>query len=319
MKVLNKKGIKGVSTVFGSLLFMLIFITLSSTIFITIYNYHQKNKEAILIEQERVQERIVLRRLNTYSINEQEYIRSIELANNGSITCRIRAVYINNEFLYDPSTLPENPTTYVNAKDSIVIFFPNDVPYDETARVTIATERGMKATEKEGVLKNGGQKPPSTTKWTFGPLMLNFTEFYYSNYSDWVAGSPKWDWGWHIKDAKKEVVWKITVTNIADKDITLSKYSCFTLLPNSNTGGFNLRVPWYIYLPNGKNQTIPANRTADIIYVWSTSSLPQKPQTAQQATGSNKVFLTFYGNFTVNGKAVDPYGQTIPFEAVIVD
>lgn len=307
---------KGISTVFGSILFMLIAITLASTLFTALYTYHQETKDAIVIEQERVQERIVLRALYTDNSSGLEYVKAVVLTNNGSIASCIRAIYINNKFLCDPSTLAENPTTYVNAKDSLQIVFPNGVVYNETAKLTIATERGMKATEKEGVLKSGTQTQPSAPKWGFGPLMLNFTEFYYMNYSDWRLGLSKWDWGWHVKNPKQGIVWNITVTNIDDKDIILSQYSCLTLVPNDNQ--FNNRYPYYIQPPTGKTQFIPSNATTNILYIWGTSDLSNTIQD-QYTSGTNRVFLTFFGNFTENGKTIAPYGQTIPFEAVMVD
>jgi hypothetical protein len=318
-KTLNKRKNKGVSTVIGSILFMLVVVTIASTLFIALYTYHQKTQEAIVIEQERAQERIVLKALSTNTSNGVEYVKTVSLTNNGSITSWIRAIYIDNKFLCDPSILSTNPTTCVNVKGSLQLNFPNGVPYNETAKLTIATERGIRATEIEGSLKNNTQSQPPAPKWGFGPLMLNFTEFYYMNYSDWRPdgnfSSSKWAWGWHVTSAGQAIVWNITVTNIDTQDITLSQFSCLTLIPNDQQS--NTRCPWYIQPTTGNIQIIPSKATTNIIYVWKTSDLSNTPQNAYNQ-GTNRIFLTFFGNFTANGKKVASYGQTIPFEAVIV-
>ncbi|MGB9623056.1 MAG: hypothetical protein ACPL07_04340, partial [Candidatus Bathyarchaeia archaeon] len=190
----------------------------------------------------------------------------------------------------------------------------NQTRYMPTDTIVVATERGIKSRETMGRLHHDKDSESGEFKYYFGPLLLNFTRFYCTNSTSAGVYDPStWKPGWSINIKKtRYMVWNITVTNIDDRDITLNKYSCFTLFPNENPSE---RKAWYIDLPNGE-LTIQKNSTRSIIYIWDTWD----KKTAQQIYSTEcraRVFLTFFGVFHEHDGSTKPYGQTIPFEAVM--
>jgi len=318
---LKRLGNKGISTIFGSILLIILVLTLGSILFITLYKYNHSVQGAIRVEEERMQERIVLCGLRTQNLSGTEYVYQIHVNNTGSITSRIRAIYIDEEFLCDPSDNAINPgDTYINAKESLWILLPPGVEYVPTAKIAVATERGIKSAEYEWRLKEGGGPPPGygITHFYFGPLMLDFNKFYYTE-CDPKNGSydpTTWKHGWEIEIGTGSIVWNITVKNVDDRDITVNQFSCFTLVPNDEPSE---RRPWYIEPPDGLlTQFIPVNETVNIIYIWKTPKMKQmNPQSIYTTVCRNKVFLTFFGIFHEHDGTTKPYGQTIPFEAVL--
>jgi len=314
---LKKLGNKGASTVFGSILFLILVLTLASILFFALYRYNQLVQGSIILEQERMQENIVLYSIATQNVSGTEYVVAIFVNNSGSITSRIRAVYVNNEFLCDPSNKSLNADdTYINAKESLRIWLPLGVEYEPMAKITVATERGIKSTEYEYKLKGGGGEPPHYTQkgFYYGPLMLDFNKFYYT---ECPSGTPipPWKEGWCIELGTGEIAWNITVTNVDDRNITINQFSCFTLFPNKSPSN---RRAWYLEPPQGFTQFIAVNETVNIIYIWDKpKSISNKVQDAYTTECRNKVFLTFFGVFHEHDGTTKPYGQTIPFEAVL--
>jgi len=315
-RALDKLGNKGISTVFGSILFIILVVTLASTLFFTLYKYNHSVQESIKLEEERMQEKIVLCALATQNQSGTEYITAILINNTGSITSRIRAVYIDSEFLCDPS---EYADTYVNAKESLWILLPAGVEYEATAKMAVATERGMKSLEYEWKLKHGGEfnPPVEQTRFYFGPLWLDFNKFYFTECDPKNGSYDPYSWkpGWEIEIGTGSIAWNITVKNVDDRDITINQFSCFTLFPNKSPSN---RRAWYLEPPQGSfTQFIASNTTVNIIYIWDRPKMVHtSPQTIYTTVCRNKVFLTFFGLFHEHDGTTKPYGQTIPFEAV---
>src|SRR3990170_918547 len=114
MSRLNRRVNKGISSVFGSVLILLLILTLASTLFLSLYSYEEKAQESINLEEERVEEKIVLLALSTENASGTEYLRALLVNNTGTITTRIRAVYIDNNFICDPANPTLNPNdTYI--------------------------------------------------------------------------------------------------------------------------------------------------------------------------------------------------------------
>jgi len=318
MSRLVKRRNRGIASVFGAVFILLLVLTVASTLFLSLYLYEEKAQESITLEEERVQEKIVLLSLSTENVSGTEYLRAIFLNNTGTITTRIRAVYIDNSFICDPTNPALNPyDTYINPKDSRWIQIPNNLEYKPLSKIEVATERGIKAVEYEWKLKTGGQAqpPPETQRFNFGPLLLNFEKFYYTE-NDGSYDPYSWKPGWSVEKGTT-VVWNVTVTNIDDRDLTINKYSGFTLV--SNDGG--VQLPWFIEPPDGLDTLfIASNSTVHLIYIWDRPRLTQgvKNQSVYNQNDRSKVFLTFFGIFHEHDGSTKPYGQTIPFEAVLV-
>ena len=313
-----KRRNRGIASVFGSVLVLLLIITLASILFLSLYTYGEKAQESINLEEERVQEKIVLLALSTENVSGTEYLKALFLNNTGTITTRIRAVYINNNFICDPAAPSLNPNdTYINPKCSLWIQLPSNLPYEPLSKIEVATERGIKSIEYEWKLKTGSQaEPPTETeRFHFGPLLLDFEKFYYAE-NEGSYDPFSWKPGWSVEKGTT-IVWNVTVTNIDDRDLTINKYSGFTLV--SNDGG--VQKPWFIEPPNEQDTLlIESNATVHLIYIWDRPRMTQgvSNQSVYNQNDRSKVFLTFFGIFHEHDGSTKPYGQTIPFEAVLI-
>jgi PKD repeat protein len=313
---------KGVATVYGTVLLVILVVTLASLLFVGLSRYNQMVQGALMLEDERLQEEIALQSLKTtIAANETEYISAILVNNTGAITVRIRALYVNEVFVCDPSDPSLNPRdTYINPQTALWILVPPTLVYVADDKLAVATERGIKSIEYAAVLKNaeGGSQPPSDILWYFGPLMLDFDKFYYREVDSVGAYIPSsvWKPGWKVEIGSGTIAWNITVKNIDYRNITLNQYSCLTLWPNDSPSN---RRAWYLEPINGSTtQFIAVNETANLIYVWKTpKTIQQDPRSIYTTVCRNRVFLTFFGTFHELDNSTKPYGQTIPFEAVI--
>jgi len=309
----------------GAVLFIILVFVLQTVLFLTVYRYNSSVQEAIKTENERIQEKIVLSSLRTDNSTGVENIHALQVNNTGAITVRIRAIYIDNQFLCDPSAKSINPDdTYVNPKETSWVLMPSGVKYNKDSTITAATERGTKSTDLEGRLKQGGEgRPPyESHKFYLGPLMLDFTKFYYAEvYPQTAALTSEWRPGWSISAGTGTIAWNITVKNIDDRNITINQFSSFTLWPNDEPSS---RRPWYIEPPpNSLTQRINVNETAEIIYKWTTPKTNQTKNPNTQSIYTTecrcRTILTFFGIFHELDGTTKPYGQTIPFEAVLVE
>jgi len=309
---MKKLGNKGISTVFGSILILILVLGVAVALFPSIYRYNYSVQEAIKVEDERVQEKIVLCALTTDNSSGTEYVSMIFVNNTGTITSRIRAIYIDNEFLCDPSDQGINPDdTYIDPQGSKWILLPPGVEYDPAAKLTVATERGIKSSEYEGVLKQSGAPPYAGWRWNLGPLMLDFNKFYYTNATTDGSYNQQWYPGWWVEIGTGHIVWNITVTNVDNRNITINRYSGFCLFPNVSPQN---RRAWYLELPSFTKLIMP-NETVNLIYIWD-KPMSTRSQDIYNTICRCKVFLTFFGLFHELDGTTKPYAQTIPFEAV---
>jgi len=322
---MKETGNKGFSTVFGAILFITLVLAVASVLFAALYRYNSTAQAAIIAEEERMREKIAVYRLETQNQSGTEYIRALYVKNIGSVACRIRAVYVDNSLVFDPSDGTVNPSdTFINPRESRTILVPSGIVFNPTSKLTVTTERGTRSTEYEWKLKHGyGSPPPYEIRFYFGPLMLDFDRFYYTE-CDPQDGSYDplgWKPGWQVEIGTGTIVWNITVRNVDDRNITINQFSCFTLFPNKggSGGGPGERRAWYLEPPSESfSQFIPSNHTVNIIYIWTRPKMERaSPQNIYATVCRNKVFLTFFGIFHEHDGTTKPYGQTIPFEAVL--
>jgi len=314
----KRQGNMGLSTVFASALLLILVITVASILFLTLNAFDSTAQESLNTEEKRMREKIAVIGLVTDDINGTEYVTSLLVNNTGSINCRIRGIYIDSEFLCDPA---ESVNTYVNPSEIKTIILPTDNRpiYEPTSTITISTERGIKSTEYEWILKEGSGEPPTyETKFYFGPLMLDFDQFYYTECDSSGSFDPtNLKPGWKVEIKSGSIVWNISVKNVDDRNITINQFSCFTLFPNVSPSN---RRAWYLEPAEAPyTQFIQVNETVNIIYIWERAKLENpKPQDIYSTVCRCKVFLTFFGIFHEHDGTTKPYGQTIPFEAVRV-
>jgi hypothetical protein len=288
------------------MLFLIIGLMFATTLFVGLYSYNESTQISIVTEEERTQEKIVIDELQMDAEGTQ--ITAIRVNNIGSIAVRIRAIYVDNELIYEPSV-------DIDAKEQAVIQLLDPTPYVSTSTIAASTERGVKSTIEEGDFVENDQ-PVQDTDYYFGPLKLDFEEFYYIETTDEDYDPEALNEGWN-PPAHTFLVWRINVTNIDQRIITLSKYCCLTLI--SNAGG--TQTPWYlerIEHEDGTNSsTIMSQETVSIYYIWNHPT-KMKIQSTHNS-GQYRVMLTFFGTFDLEDDKSIPYGQTIPFEAVLIN
>ena len=175
--------------------------------------------------------------------------------------------------------------------------------------------------EQQGTLKNPPSNPPAPDNVPlFGPLQLDFEEFYYTECDSQGNFDPvSWKTASSIEIGNRPIAWKITVSNVCSKDITLSKYSCLTTMPNDQS---IKQRPWYIEPTKTEGGTssgllLESGHKASLVYIWDDSSA-STPQTIYDSLLQAKILLTFFGTFHEADDTTKPYGQTVPFQAVLM-
>jgi len=316
------KNKKGLSPLFVSIYIVIIVVILLSMLFAALSTYESSLTTRMRIEQERRQESIRLIGPKALNMSEGTYAGYLRVNNTGSITVRIRALYVGDKFVCDPSKDLGAGDSYIDPKEAIWIkLYPYvHIELNSTtlnALWTVTTERGIKTSEIGAKLIWG--EPPLwwPKKFYIGPLMLMFDMFHWSTTPD----TGPWNHGWSIPQGNEEITWRILVVNIEDKPILLDEKSCLTLISNDNSP----KDPktWYIDpLQMGSMNLLPGDFNF-IYYTWKApfSHHGGKKAFHQGITGLSTDdtclnFLCFYGSFVESDGTLTSYGQTIPFEAV---
>jgi len=316
---------RGVSSII-SLISLLLMFSILISLFLAFFNYNLAAQEQMKIEDERSQEKIILFGLEL--TGDELWICKIAIKNIGTIEAKIRAIYIHNRtgitLVCDPSAYTN---THIPPATSLNITLPTGVTFQPDASITAATERGVKTTEYEGLLFYGSAKPRwkyNPSRLYIGPLMLQFDAFWYRKTTKGGTFNPDDPWipGWSIPKGFGYCAWNITIMNIDDRNITINRFSSFTVVPNDSPSS---ELSWYLEPTNEEDLTqfLPVNQTYNIIYLWSApKSLPKEGGTdsAQQMNLPEctcMVFLTFFGVFHEHDGNTTTYAQTIPFEASI--
>jgi len=315
MKAKIVRNRKGISPIFVTVYLAILVLVLLSMLFTALHTYGSSLTERMKVEEERRQESIGLIGPEALNFTEGTLASFLRVNNTGSITVRIRALYVGQKFICDPSKFTGD--AYINPKETLWIqLYPNvRIELNSTtlnAYWTVTTERGTKSSEIGAKLIWGEPwVPGSPKKFYIGPLMLMFDMFH------WRSGTGPWRNGWTIPTGTDRVTWRILVVNIDDRDIIISEKSCFTLISNEPPPADPLT--WYID-PMLGTLTFKPGVFNFVYYTWS------KPITEGGASRQSITFpfttcinfLTFFGSFLEPNGTLTSYGQTIPFEAVLV-
>jgi hypothetical protein len=307
---------RGVSSIFIAIYLSLIGILLISTLFAGQVISRSSITDYLKIEQDRRQEYFQIIKLT--DIDDLNFTH-ILVKNTGAITIRIRALYIGGEFKFDPSA-------YIEPKEALNISLIPPIPIDGNSLNsywTVTSERGTRSSELGKNLWDKISGPIySPNKFYFGPLMLIFDMFHWKSGegTDWDNVWYDWNNGWYIPAKTKDVTWRILLTNVDNRTITITENSDFSLVVNDIQQ--NKVQNWYVD-PNhqtGNITLIPG----DYYFIYYTWSKPYSVSgSSYQEINFNPWdpclnFLTFTGSFNELDGTLSPFGQTIPFEAVLV-
>ena len=282
---------------------LLIMFTVTIGMIIAYVNYNVYAQDQLNVENQHSQERITL--LKAIEGNE---VKNITITNVGTIDVVIRGIYIDDDgdfSTFDPSLSMDTilvPTASVTLPISGAVF--------KDASIVATTQRGTRSIDVPPAIPYLEPPPPDTNEFYMGPLLLQFDNFYFQSFTGSFDPNGDWDDGWVVSSEPGEYCgWKIGMTNIGDKNITINGYSCFTTFPSGSTDYRS----WFLWTQDGTNLVdLPINQTSTLYFVRSApgSSGYLKIYSNYQIC---MVFLTFYGVYEDGG----PYAQTIPFEAAV--
>jgi len=301
---------KAVSMVFATLLALIIVISICVAEFQILKNLNTSMEEKITFEQEQLQERLQLFKLSHGMDDGVDCIDQITIRNTGSITIAIKSIYVDNEFLFDPSNATLNPLgNIINPNSTRAISFEGianeNRAYQPDSTITVVTDRGTRSIGRQQTLASYTASQ-LIVQTNFGPLKLDFNEFYYATYDLGVVGS--WQPGWSIsKNENKGIIWKVNVTNICNTAINLKNNTCFFLMAVSPA---NLRE-WY--LNSTSTITLNPNQTQTLTFIWKTPNGGGVNSIFSVAC-TCRVFMAFFGTYETE----KPLAQTIPFQSVSV-
>jgi hypothetical protein len=304
---------KGVSSLFITIYIALLAIMLMSTLFVGLNIARSSTNSYLEGEQARMQEGIQLSGPNGMRLLEDKTtVESILVKNTGSITVRIRALYINGVFTCDPSL---GGDTYIAPKESlwvslIALELPRILISEDNLNVqwSMATERGTESSETAARLLYGPPiTPPPSNAFYIGPFMILFDMF------NARIGNGDWAGGWTIHSTNDVVTWRILLTNVDKRAVVIESNSFFDLFGNEIQS--NKEQQWYIHIPQGQNSITLAPGEYAFIY-FNISSTGADGINGFPEWHSCTNFLVFTGHFEDSSQT--RYGQTIPFEAVLV-
>jgi hypothetical protein len=311
---------RGISSIFIAIYLALIVITFGVTLFSSIQISNASMMERLRIEQEKEQEALMLQTGSITVVN--NIIDSINITNTGSITLRIRGIYIGYNLVSDLSTTDE----YINPQKSLEIDISNaNVPLgvNEFLPITITTERGTSFTKIIHELlgsPTGDQSEDSIC----GPIKLIWDQFHWTYFSANFnlqflrSAGTVWNGGWSVVP-NNYVIWRIRIQNVDkyNREIQLGNKSSLILVSNEVGSVYT----FYIDMPCS-DKVIRPNQYAAIYFVWKipepTSRVQSNAKATPQATGpdSARTCITF---LLLEGKIGDTsLGQTIPFQAVLL-
>lgn len=312
-----KANKRGISSLFIAIYIALLVVVLVSALFVGLSISNSSLNSYLRTEQNRSQESILIGGgdRNLVINVSTSMITSLLVNNTGAITARIRALYIGERFVCDPSKLPGD--SYISPQNSLKLNLSSLNPpltlNDTTlfSRWVITTERGS---ESENTGLNLLFGPPinqnDPDRVYFGPLLLIYSMFHWSN-----DGGNTWHSGWTIPNGNGNVIWRILIANIDKRDIILSSASSFALIQNSQQPN---KIATWLIGPNNLNPLGNRLQSMQYYFIYFSVNGPNSLSNMFTPNPISSNFITFMGNFVETGGTLTPFGQTIPFEAVLV-
>ena len=301
---------KAISTVYASLIALLI-VFLLLTLEISFYtNYNTIFQDQKITIDQKAQEQLTITNI-TMSNN---VITKVLVENEGTVELKIRAIYLSTDgtttFICDPSVyispagaknIDVNPPITINTDSSIVVV---------TERGTLSKEYFVQSWEKTIYRYD-------TENLTIGPLRLRFESFEFSQYNTTTKNWDQWTPGWN-PPLNTYLSWRVRVTNIGETNIILNNRTALSLFRADNPKS---ERSWYINATEPSlTEELQVSQAKNIFFLLNRPA-GDKTKDWLTITGgegvSTMVFLTFFGQIILPDGTTNPYGQTIPFEAVV--
>jgi hypothetical protein len=311
-----KRGIETVTAVFMMLLMFGVLIGL-------VFAFSTQNsmfQGLIGTENSQAREQIILSKQIDFSTNK---LSGITLYNAGTVEETISGLYItasSGQVNYLDLSY-KSPQNLIKPKDRLPLGIADIGP-------DLISSTSIIATTTNGVLSSDGPLPtptpaptptPDINSLVYGPVKLIFSEIWHASVSKNPSDLPNANWQTgDITGNGDYTAWRIKVTNI-DKDpvykpypIVLNSKSVLTLIPTAGSTS-SVRV-WYIY--SDQQYSLVYQNPTYIYFVYDSEASKQAQKIYTQASGA-QVFLTLFGSYPAMTPVKD-YGQTIPFEAILV-
>jgi len=315
---------RGISTVLGSVIFiliMLIMVTLFGWMLTQVSSYNEAAQRREQLDWERQNEHL---RAIGLIMDEDSNSFFIMIENTGAVTATIDTIWLIMPWphMFYPVEITLNPgnmTTYVFTQTDVTLD-----PYEEYT-LRLVTKRGNIVNIRYPfVLGDGGITPAGYID--IGPVRLDYGSFTWTS-KDYPDKQP----GWTIPANEKAVYWYVSITNICDMNITLTRFSM--ILMTSPTGG---SIPFFIISPDSTTVNLIRYSPGEVtLYCntlgdWTAGGMPVElvfgakddggggpkggytPQN-MGSEGEYTVFVVLFGSYSDGS----PYAQTIPFEAVL--
>ena len=304
------QGRAAISTVYASLIALLIVFVLLSLEISFFTNYNAIFQDQKVTVDQKAQEQFTIRNI-TMSNN---VITKVLVENEGTVELKIRAIYLSTEgtttFICDPSVyisptaiknIDVNPPITISTDSSIIVV---------TQRGTLSKEYFVQSWEKTIYRYD-------TENLTIGPLRLRFESFEFSQYNTTTKSWDQWTPGWN-PPLNTQLSWRVRVTNIGDTNIFLNNRTALSLFRADNPKS---ERSWYINATEPSlTEELQVDQAKNIFFLLNRPA-GDKTKDWQTITGgegvSTMVFLTFFGQIVLPDGSMNPYGQTIPFEAVV--
>ena len=301
---------KAISTVYASLIALLIVFLLLSLEISFFTNYNAIFQDQKVTVDQKAQEQLTITNI-TMSNN---VITKVLVENEGTVELKIRAIYLSTDgtttFICDPSVyisptgtknIDVNPPITISTDSSIVVV---------TERGTLSKEYFVQSWEKTIYRYD-------TENLTIGPLRLRFESFEFSQYNTTTKNWDQWTPGWN-PPLNTYLSWRVRVTNIGDTNIILNNRTALSLFRADNPKS---ERSWYINATEPSlTEELQVGQAKNIFFLLNRPA-GDKTKDWLTITGgegvSTMVFLTFFGQIILPDGKTNPYGQTIPFEAVV--
>jgi hypothetical protein len=286
---------KAVSTIYASLVALLIVFLLLSLLASYFYNYNETLQNQMNTNEQKTEEALLIADANV----SQNVITDIKVQNTGTTAIKIRAIYSKNS---TATSFVSDPLVYISPGDTYEI--PTNIGYNSTESLFVATERGTLSKEYFVHKWETSGFIYDTENLEIGYVKLRFESFYYSvsNGNNWGP----WELGWN-PPRNQYIRWKINVTNISNYVIKLNNSTALNLWAPGSP-----ETAWYI---NATQINLTIGEQREIIFPIDNSGNLQK---YTSSSSSAMVFLTFLGKVVLSDGSEMSYGQTIPFEAVVI-